>query len=503
MRKTKYVNPTSFALIVSLGLPVTGIDHPEKILRNVVGQDTRMSAMSWLPDTFPADPADPTCHSATSLRFCDPDLIMTGDAKFREQLGDLLEDRSHNDRLVSLKSSCYNNQSLPHQTSVDVKVQYAVALVNKMNQSNRSSPLYGKNSERAAELFARQVHDTWGVGVQTDNCGGTGILLFLSDKDRSIFISRGSALESVLTDYRLDNTIERMKPKLRNKQYGAAILGALQEIDNYLIVGQPGRRERFNAFCGTYMGYGVVLAIFAFVGFAIKKDQRERREYAKVASQLNEMDRARAEALQGRFQARSCPICLEDFKMTDDKTTNVKEENEVAVENRQIDPAKLQGCDGLPLKLLRCGHVYCDSCFSDWVSSGHYNKVDKCPICQQDVREEGTTTMNSAPGYDSISDHNNDRIGEETLSRAYRQYARDRSFRLMRLHRRYPHFVRQNQIDRWTSVGYNGSMARDPTFVSFDPVLRAQQSSNSNGRSGSGGSGFGGGRSGGGRGGRW
>lgn len=69
--------------------------------------------------------------------------------------------------------------------------------------------------EQAAEIFARYIHDVWGVGHVADTTGGTtGVLIFLSIEDRTVYFSRGPSLERVLRDTRVDAVIETMKPFL-------------------------------------------------------------------------------------------------------------------------------------------------------------------------------------------------------------------------------------------------------------------------------------------------
>lgn len=367
-----------------------------------------------------------------------------------------------------------------------------------------SSSLSAHNGHpaKAAEIFARKIHDTWGVGMVTAYCGGTGILLFLSEQDRSIYLSRGTALESVLTDRRLDKTIESVKPLLSQGLYGAAILSALRELDNYLIAGRPGWRERASDFFASYLVLVMISGACAIVAKAICDDRKQRRGYAKVASHLNELDRARATALQGRFQAKSCPICLEDFQVIEGSHCN---ETEKFTQN---------GSDGLPLRLLRCGHIFDETCWAEWVSSGHHGKVDKCPICQQNVgkplRDEKLTDVRRAVTETtsaSVSDQWRQQRLEEERNRAIRQYTYDRNFRLMQLGTRYPQFVRPQQIQTWSQVGYDGSLANDPSFVNSDPVRQAAAAASAGnnhfGSGGSGGTGFGGGSSGGGRSGQW
>lgn len=265
--------------------------------------------------------------------------------------------------------------------------------------------------------------------------------------------------------------------------------------------------------------------IFVFTAWSIRKDRAERQRYAQAAAHLDEIDRARAEALQGRFQATSCPICLEAFPTSADGDENSGDNS----------PTRTIGSDGEPLKLLRCGHCFDESCWAEWVNKGR-GQIDKCPICQQFVGPEitnqsqnesnstsTTRTENEteARGNDTndnastnVRDAPTDIVRNDALSphdRAIQQYRYERNFRLARLAVRYPRFITTRQVQQWTSSTYNGSLVRDPTFVQNDPAVQsaraeAGKASNGTGRGGggsSGGSSFGGGQSGGGRGGRW
>lgn len=118
-----------------------------------------------------------------------------------------------------------------------------------MNQYRR----YEDPQGRAAEAFARAVHDDWGVG-QVTACGGTGVLLFLSDLDRSVYISRGDAVKESLTDRRLDRVIENMKPFLHRQRYKDAVLHALNEISEHIHSGKPDMWEQITDWIVKYSG---------------------------------------------------------------------------------------------------------------------------------------------------------------------------------------------------------------------------------------------------------
>ena len=352
-------------------------------------------------------------------------------------------------------------------------------------------PSNKRRAERAAETFARHVHDDWGVGVKTHDCGGAGVLVFLSIRDRAIFISRGQALEATLVDQRLDKVIENMKELLRSQRYEDAILRALEDIRRYVELGPPTISENAMQLFLTIVFPALwMFGLFGAFVLSAWKERRRKREYAKVRSQLNEIDRARAEALQGKYSVTSCPICLEDFKKP-------SEEGGVAT----------TGSDGHPVKLLRCGHCMDETCWAEWINSGR-GDVTKCPICQQDIG--GNDTYVGGQNHTAIRNHNHNynhaqhhqqgvqHRNQDEENRFMRQYRMERNFRLARLGYRYPQIVRQAQIQRWSQPTYDGSLTKDPSFVKSNPSLTTASRTGGASRSG-----FGGSSSGGGRGGRW
>ena len=257
-----------------------------------------------------------------------------------------------------------------------------------------------------------------------------------------------------------------------------------------------------------------------------RKRKREQQIYAKVAVQLSELDRAKAEALRGSYQRTTrCPICFEEFS------------------------SNVLGSDGRPIQLLRCGHVFDKSCYEEWISSG-YGDVTKCPVCRADVgigykHPTTTSTMDNhtfVRNVGSQGDHDNsDRSGRhddlqiididhdsansvfqdddsnenyipmerriDDEARVMIQYRADRIFRLERLSELYPRYVTPDTVTRWCSPTFNGSLVTDPSFRNRDPVVTRNAnrscSSTSNSDDNYGGYTFGGGTSGGGTGARF
>jgi uncharacterized membrane protein YgcG len=401
-----------------------------------------------------------------------------------------------------------------------------------------------------AESFAQHLHDAWGVGVPT-SCGGTGVLFLLSDLDRRVYISRGDALRDVLADRRLDRTICNMKPLLHQQKYKEAILQGLNEITFLIHYGKPRLYERITDFVVAYIGIISVVLIFGVALWSGIKERESRRRYAQATVCLDEIDRARAEALQGNFQMDSCPFCLERFP------------NELGSKARPT-----RGSDEQPLKLLRCGHVFDASCWADWMAKGR-GQIDKCPICQQSIARDprverlpdrvqhggdgGASTIQDSPldiepaddptnGHDDASDTvdtsgaaargtratpgsadgalNNLSVivpreadAATGVHRALSRYQQERNFRLARLAVRFPRFVSVQMVQDWTQTTYDGPLARDPSFVRNDPSERpvhsrhrksaGQTKRRSFRGTSSGSSTFSGGTSGGGRGGSW
>merc|ERR1712226_1647114 len=209
--------------------------------------------------------------------------------------------------------------------------------------------------------------------------------------------------EPALTDARLDRTIENMKPFLRKGKYKEALLHAVEELDSWIQKGPPERMEQIKEFILEYSGLFWIGSLFSYVMWVMWGQRIERRRYARVAGQLDEIDRARAQALQGQYKAESCPICLEPF--CKETNTSPSEDDSSQEQNPTI------GSDGRPIKLLRCGHVFDESCWEEWVESGQ-GQVDKCPICKHDIgsappQPEDETVPNIRTGQDNVEDNNN------------------------------------------------------------------------------------------------
>lgn len=242
------------------------------------------------------------------------------------------------------------------------------------------------------------------------------ILIFLSVQDRVCFITTSLELGAVLPWWRLDHVVAAMKPDLARADYAGAMAKGMDYIHILLRSGPPTWRDRLHDFVARF---GVVMAFamctFLFGAWGEYRDRRRRWQYAEQRSKLSSVDRDKARQLQKDYHSVVCPICLELFDYGDNvyacdaedqeghmsdapvgRDPSWKEDNPSTTTNnnnntpvqgmKRVDTfgIPLKGVDGKRIKLLRCGHLFCETCWYQWVHSGFGNPCN-CPVCRQDV----------------------------------------------------------------------------------------------------------------------
>lgn len=503
------------------------------------------------------------CPDIDSTRICDPDHILKNEItntnsssiSYDDEIEDDTETRTdrHNattskeqeqeedsSGITSISAALYELETRNYpllcqddttRTSDGPSVQMAVVVVREMELSGNHYLVDDQDYKiNHAKMVATALHDRWGVG--STDCGGSGILLFLSVNDRVVYISIGSGLVSTLTSNRIDGIIENMKPFLRNDEYSHAIVNSIFAIIRYLDQGPPSFLEKNYGF--------VIFGTIVLIMWGVDKwNKKKKREYVRIKSHLEKMDRERAMALMGKFECTSCPICLEDFqKAQPDSSTNKQDDN---MNNAILNDEPYLGSDGKTLQLLKCGHSFDKTCWDHWVSKNS-KTIHQCPICKQDIGggngsgsgvhvdnhirpiQQDIATRQDENNYTVYSEerplvsflgltNNQQNHSLYTRSRFTTQqqrnmYEMERQFRIHRLRHRYPYYIRQTHVDRWTRNDYDGNMAQDGDFVNQDPnLVREWKSSNASSTAHSHGhhsfGSFGGGQSGGGGGGTW
>lgn len=179
-----------------------------------------------------------------------------------------------------------------------------------------------------------------------------------------VYIARGPALATtLLNNKRVARLIAQMIPLLRQQKYADAIENAIDGMNFYMQFGEPRFWDTFHERSLLCRGGCWLLAGFLFLYRLSCQPKVQRRRQTRKWSEL---DKIRADLLRNRFKADTCPICFGSFHATKSGSAET-------------------GSDGRPLTLLRCGHVFDSTCWTEWVKSCDHGKALKCLICQHNV----------------------------------------------------------------------------------------------------------------------
>ncbi|CAM9604282.1 unnamed protein product, partial [Discosporangium mesarthrocarpum] len=154
---------------------------------------------------------------------CDPDGLMTLQGSQRVELE--LEKISH------LKSPC--GDAGPQRVEAGVAAVYRIspAFIPNPKLKWKPRPRNGHDSDRLVEAFAGNVQDIWGVGnMECDN----GILLLVSQEDRSLVISVGQGLEDYFPPPLRSEVLSTMVPHLAEGDFDQGILKGVQGMEQQL-----------------------------------------------------------------------------------------------------------------------------------------------------------------------------------------------------------------------------------------------------------------------------
>lgn len=310
------------------------------------------SPSSWHPSTVPDPTKLPHLTGRPGVvcsRVCDPDTILSDDTK------DAIEGRIK--RSVS---------------------DMAAVILSKMDAKFIKS-CGGK--EEASRQFAVRLHNQWGIG---DRARNDGVLLFISLKDRVVFVSTGDGIKDRIDASVIQGVISNMRPLLRKEEYDAAIEKAIYTITD-LVDGNVSPEE-FLAGVGESNSsqdeensmewkffYGVLAAVLIGLGIPWL--------FEYVNNRREEIARLEAESAMEEVFATddiSCPRCLMRYNNKEDR-------GRVA---------------------LQCGHSFCCRCYQQQLQ---FN--EKCCICEKDMEVRYP---------DEVEDVNAMEAEEEERHRAFR-----------------------------------------------------------------------------------
>jgi hypothetical protein len=199
-------------------------------------------------------------------------------------------------------------------------IQLAIAIIKNMEVA--SEDLIDETSRQ----YAVHLHNTWGVGdAQKQN----GILIFLSIKDRVVYISRGNGFKDELNSIVIDLLVAHMRPFLQEGNYGKALEAALIEI-NLLINDSKNSQLKSIATKQQFfqtLAYGLMACVFGgFMYYAYRQQQYEEN-LRRGEKALNRLLKDVSNESDNRFKSSSCPICLEEFHYPPTTATSSPEED--------------------------------------------------------------------------------------------------------------------------------------------------------------------------------
>merc|ERR1711956_131912 len=96
-------------------------------------------------------------------------------------------------------------------------------------------------------------------------------------------------------------------------------------------------------------------------------------------------------------------------------------------------------------------------------------------ICKQDINSSPQPPTRHSSDAQSLIRRNTTATSEaldenDSVVQRRNQYAAERRFRLTRLMARYPRYITQRQIERWSNSSYDNELVRDEEFVRTNPA---------------------------------
>lgn len=478
----------------------------------------------WHSTDLPSPQNDPqgTCNRQKKSALCDPDGFVS------DSEGDTIDGLIN---LINSRTETFTNAPLCRASNQGPQV--AVSIVNRMAR------IPGEDKSTTAYEFARALHDKWQVG---DKQCQNGVVLFVSVSDRVIGISIGKGLKSTFTDAMVQPFIKVFGTELKKGQYGQSLIFGVELIGNILAGNgnQVGRAVQGETF-GSWLIVG--FAGMFIVSGAVSSGRKSRR-YSRCKDILKQLDSDRSSAEHHEYVSKSCPICLEDFKESDeflnprtkklifpssssssdnvqdnDSTIDLEDEitntEQIALTSSSSSSStttadkKKKKCCGTTskgynkcsqnkkskatevrkIRTLPCGHSFYEDCIMEWFSTPG-NSDATCPICRQPISAHSTT---SSPALANDSN-------ESAYPQGWDDYDSEYRFRLSRTRHLYPDFVTFSMVNDWDDRRRENQyhLSTSSLFTSVNPAVARSSGTGGSSFSFGGGSSAGGGGGGGG-----
>lgn len=353
----------------------------------------------------------PNLSSCQSKRLCDPDQVLPMHDPNTEYL---LQHLEREERRCYTYSRSQNGHPICVQIDVTILQQMDPAfLAIYKDRSHRVAAkevskfwLQSRNTvagsevdpSAAATLFCNSTMNHTKKCTTMTEPAVAAVVVFFSCHDRVWSIAWSDALAGILTDARTEILVRNLQwlllkqqhrrriPAFRQQQQqqpihhardctAATVMEFLRGVEFLLEMGEPPIWEQVRELCCPYLVHGLFFIVAILVAYNMKH-QKPSVAAKDATPRLSVEERIRAEQLQQKFQNQSCPICHESFRIHPDGIPK----NSIIVSNSRI------GSDGIPVQLLRCGHILDASCWSEWSRVGCMAASrQRCPVCRETV----------------------------------------------------------------------------------------------------------------------
>ncbi len=294
------------------------------------------NGVAWIPSDIPSPIDNPQfCGRGNSSSYiCNPESIIS------DETADWFDQTVSTFREETTNVECGSGTA---------GYQIASLWVNDIQMLN------GESEETAAERFASEVHNLWGVGdARCDN----GVLIFVTIGLRQIYISAGQKIHEVIGDNGIKSIITEMQNPMRDDNYNEGLrIGTNEVISQLNSGGSGGLSNDAKIVLGVVGGILGIIIIGACCLYCYNDSSHDRKIHAQQSSskvkkalkKINEEYEHNKDQNPEDFQQIICPICLEDY--------------------------------GEDTKRLQCKHLFCTKCINQW-----FEKSKSCPVCRNTQR---------------------------------------------------------------------------------------------------------------------
>lgn len=135
-----------------------------------------------------------------------------------------------------------------------------------------------------------------------------------------------------------------------------------------------------------------------------KKNNTNNRMMKRNEGREGESEPLLQTSASSPYQYLCTPVTQTTTTLIDNPNNDIKEEEKEETP-LQKKCSILVGSDGVPIKLLRCGHVFDYECWRCWVSFGQGGDIHLCPICRQAIH---STPSSESADDDELKQQEND-----------------------------------------------------------------------------------------------